>query len=1097
MPETLRSSTASTLTHDYIKSVDRLQNPNHLSNYSHSDKEYTAASTATTASNTNTKRTSYSKESSTMDPVTSIAATISSTHLTNENGTVSGLSSSSPTPVPAPAKPSYESQGVQFWLPDRFSQCKGLGKGSFGCVISAFDSDLNKRVAIKKITGVWNDELAIKRVLREWGILKYLNHPNVMGFHCILTPPAAEGRDDVLYLVSELFESDINLVIKSGTQLDHDHIQYLMYQIFLGLAYLHSFHIIHRDIKPGNLLVDRHCRLKLCDFGLSRLDQSSISGLTPGTLAMTEHVVSRWYRAPEIFLCSGKYTVQLDVWAAGCVMAELLGRQPIFPGKNAMDQLQLIIDMVGRPTVDDLSQFPDSKAKEFVMQLFPRHRRLVGDWASLFPFANKEGLDLLSRVLHFNPKKRLTALEALQHPYFASLFTSRDLPAFIRQDFVQARAIAYQKRKEKERLAAEKRNSKDNANGLGNAATNGTSTSSSPPTSLKVIHTGVCAGWTPIELPTPNCRCGTCSWCQVCLPLWSEMTYEKEIKRGDTAALRVLLEARIEKGAEKGDKPITTTSAHDGKVHHQHSKSNDAIPEVVKAEQPLNPSVSTTTTTTTAVTTATKDVDSTSSKRRSNTTSTLLEPTTAIRNDPIAVSSSSSSSSSGTVQSDSSKAMDTGDIHGDHVTNTIPTPQTPSTSAALPPSTPSSTATVLSPSSTASGGLNSQRDRPRSILRRAVAAPSIVVPNDAASTSTANNFSAASNPASGIVQLTPGPPGSNGHVYNPNGPYTSVPANVNNPFNAGGNPQTIPLSPYLASPAILSPSATNSNRSSMLPSLFNNLPLLSPGSQRFSVAPPLSATAPSYTIHSGSPGSSTLLMSPTAASGASNTMNTNNGNNIPLHESPSPHPIGIHGSPMRRAAASLLNGAESTAATTGNNNSSSSGHSHNNLSNTPVALTRKFSAHGTPITVISSQNSMYHHGSLNHNRRNSGATNTDGLSLADSNSGVNGHEITTLSGMNVNGSTSSNAGRVLMKPSKLVSLGSNNSSGSSQVYMSDIEHNNMPLATAPYNPSVMNGNSNYVYNAIPMSAGNAPRTGSAIWGDIPSKSNRNSMEASK
>jgi mitogen-activated protein kinase 1/3 len=147
--------------------------------------------------------------------------------------------------------------------------------------------------------------------------------------------------------------------------------------------------------------------LKICDFGLAR-------GLMPDTNAdLTEYVVTRWYRAPEIMLSCQEYTCSIDVWSAGCVFAEMLGRQPLFRGNDFIHQLTLIMQTLGRP--DDLSFVTNEKAREFLEQQEPRE---VTPLSQLFPNADPDGLNLLTKMLVFNPEDRITVDQALEHPYF-------------------------------------------------------------------------------------------------------------------------------------------------------------------------------------------------------------------------------------------------------------------------------------------------------------------------------------------------------------------------------------------------------------------------------------------------------------------------------------------------------------------------------------------------------------------------------------------------------------------------------------------------------------------------------------------------------
>ena len=191
-------------------------------------------------------------------------------------------------------------------------------------------------------------------------------------------------------------------------------------QLLRGLKYLHSANILHRDLKPGNLLVNANCELKICDFGLAR------TGRDNGQF-MTEYVVTRWYRAPELLLCSDNYGTSIDVWSVGCIFAEILGRKPIFPGTECLNQLKLIIDVLGSQHEADLEFIDNSKARKFIKSLpYSRGTR----FSSLYPQADPLALDLLQRMLVFDPSKRITVTEALHHPYMLGLYDpSRNPPA--------------------------------------------------------------------------------------------------------------------------------------------------------------------------------------------------------------------------------------------------------------------------------------------------------------------------------------------------------------------------------------------------------------------------------------------------------------------------------------------------------------------------------------------------------------------------------------------------------------------------------------------------------------------------------------------
>lgn len=140
----------------------------------------------------------------------------------------------------------------------------------------------------------------------------------------MLKPPARTGFNDI-YIVTNLMETDLHRVIYSRQELTDEHIQYFLYQILRGMLYIHSANVIHRDLKPNNILLNKNCDLKICDFGLAR-------GFDNENEFKTEYVVTRWYRAPEVILNASEYTKALDIWSIGCIFAELLGRTPLFPG---------------------------------------------------------------------------------------------------------------------------------------------------------------------------------------------------------------------------------------------------------------------------------------------------------------------------------------------------------------------------------------------------------------------------------------------------------------------------------------------------------------------------------------------------------------------------------------------------------------------------------------------------------------------------------------------------------------------------------------------------------------------------------------------
>lgn len=168
---------------------------------------------------------------------------------------------------------------------------------------------------------------------------------------------SAEGFNEI-FISQELMEADLHQIIRSEQPLSDAHYQYFIYQICRGLKYIHSANVLHRDLKPGNviliignLLVNADCELKICDFGLAR-------GLTDAQDIgfMTEYVATRWYRAPEIMLAFRNYTKAIDMWSVGCILAELLGSKPLFKGRDYVDQLNQILGILGTPDDQTLNR---------------------------------------------------------------------------------------------------------------------------------------------------------------------------------------------------------------------------------------------------------------------------------------------------------------------------------------------------------------------------------------------------------------------------------------------------------------------------------------------------------------------------------------------------------------------------------------------------------------------------------------------------------------------------------------------------------------------------------------------------------------------
>ncbi|XP_042512214.1 mitogen-activated protein kinase 3-like isoform X2 [Macadamia integrifolia] len=271
-----------------------------------------------------------------------------------------------------------------------------IGGGAYGKVCSALNSETNEMVAIKKIPNAFDNHMNAKRTLREIKLLRRLDHENIIGIRDVIPPPVRSAFCDV-YIATELMEIDLHKIIHSHQELSEEHSQYFLYQILRGLKYIHSANVIHRDLKPSNLLLNSDCELKICDFGLARL--------TSENEFMTEYVVTRWYRAPELLLNSSDYTAAIDVWSVGCIFMELMNRKTLFPGRDHMHQMNLLIELLGTPNESELGFFRNEDARRYIRQLPPHPRQ---PFSKKFPHVHPDAIDLVEKMLAFDPTRRIT-----------------------------------------------------------------------------------------------------------------------------------------------------------------------------------------------------------------------------------------------------------------------------------------------------------------------------------------------------------------------------------------------------------------------------------------------------------------------------------------------------------------------------------------------------------------------------------------------------------------------------------------------------------------------------------------------------------------
>ncbi|XP_035132865.1 mitogen-activated protein kinase 15 isoform X1 [Callithrix jacchus] len=316
----------------------------------------------------------------------------------------------------------------------RYLLRRRLGKGAYGIVWKAVDRRTGEVVAIKKIFDAFRDKtdaqtpvfLSLQRTFREITLLQeFGEHPNIISLLDVIR--AQNDRD--IYLVFECMETDLNAVIRKGGLLQDVHVRCIFSQLLRATRFLHSGHIVHRDQKPSNVLLDANCTVKLCDFGLARSLRDLPEG--PEGQALTEYVATRWYRAPEVLLSSHRYTLGVDMWSLGCILAEMLRGKPLFPGTSTLHQLELILETIPPPSEEDLLALGSGCRASVLHHLGSRqhtaaHRPRRTLDALLPPDTSPEALDLLRRLLVFAPDKRLSATQALQHPYLQRFHCSSD-----------------------------------------------------------------------------------------------------------------------------------------------------------------------------------------------------------------------------------------------------------------------------------------------------------------------------------------------------------------------------------------------------------------------------------------------------------------------------------------------------------------------------------------------------------------------------------------------------------------------------------------------------------------------------------------------
>ncbi|XP_064077991.1 cyclin-dependent kinase 10-like [Macrobrachium nipponense] len=285
-----------------------------------------------------------------------------------------------------------------------FEKLNRIGEGTYGVVYRARDSKSNEIVALKKMRMEKEKDGMPVSGLREIILLQKCKHPNIVALKEVVVGRSLES----IFLVMEYCEQDLaSLLDNMQTPFMEAQVKCIMIQVFKGLAYLHNQEIVHRDVKVSNLLLTNTGTIKIADFGLARELGYPMSPMTP-------QVVTLWYRAPELLFQAKTQTTAVDMWAAGCILGELLLHKPLLPGQSEIDQINLIINLLGTPNDNiwpDFSQLP-------AIQSFTLKQQPYNNLKTKFPALSASGQRLLNFLFMYDPNRRATAEECLSSSYF-------------------------------------------------------------------------------------------------------------------------------------------------------------------------------------------------------------------------------------------------------------------------------------------------------------------------------------------------------------------------------------------------------------------------------------------------------------------------------------------------------------------------------------------------------------------------------------------------------------------------------------------------------------------------------------------------------
>ncbi|XP_063226911.1 cyclin-dependent kinase 2-like [Bacillus rossius redtenbacheri] len=287
---------------------------------------------------------------------------------------------------------------------NKYNKIEKVGEGTYGVVYKAKCKVTGNLVALKKIRLGSDYDGVPSTAIREISLLRELDHPNIVKLLDVVS------TDCSLYLVFELLVYDLKKFLDTTpSPLSVSLVKSYMYQLLSGVAFCHAHRVLHRDLKPQNILLDCKGYIKLADFGLAR-------GFAMPVRTYTHEVVTLWYRAPEILMGSKFYSTAVDVWSLGCIFAEMLSKRALFPGDSEIDQLFRIFRTLGTP---DETIWPGVSQLRDYKSMFPRWD--CQDISETVPRLESKGQDIFLKLLTFDPCKRISARDAVEHAFFSDV----------------------------------------------------------------------------------------------------------------------------------------------------------------------------------------------------------------------------------------------------------------------------------------------------------------------------------------------------------------------------------------------------------------------------------------------------------------------------------------------------------------------------------------------------------------------------------------------------------------------------------------------------------------------------------------------------